>query len=139
MNMKYPFSSALLCMALLYSCSPGKEKQGSVNTDTIISIDASKAQISDKNGLEIKYYDNGVIKIKGAYLLGKREGQWVSFYKNGHPWSEDTYKEGLKDGPTTAWFENGEKRYEGFYTKETKTGKWSFWNEKGELAKEINF
>lgn len=124
---------------LLYSCNPEPAKQEASNYKDTLKIENNNYKTIVNNGEEIKHYNNGVIKIKGTYLQGKRVGQWISFYSNGNLWSEVYYSDGIKDGPTATWFENGKKRYEGFYRNDKESGKWTFWNQQGEKVKEKDF
>ena len=133
-HLPFIFLSGVL---VLNSCSTDSSKE--IITKDSLSTNASQKNPDIINGEELKYYDNGIIQIKGSYKFGKREGIWASYYKSGKLWSELTYKEGIKNGPTTTWFENGNKRYQGSFISDKENGKWSFWSEEGKLVKEKDF
>src|SRR3989337_131551 len=50
-----------------------------------------------QQGDYIAKYPNGIIKMRGFYVNGKREGQWTSFFQNGNVQSEGFFKAGLRD------------------------------------------
>lgn len=148
-------AAAVLFAANLFftSCREDKAEQDViVNNDldpTVAPDSAAEAPVvvktvpdNDPNLKDDQYiekYSNGVIKIKGYVLGGKRDGEWMSWYSNGKPWSACTYRAGVLNGPIQTWYENGQKRFSGSYKDGKRSGKWMFWKENGELDSEKNF
>jgi antitoxin component YwqK of YwqJK toxin-antitoxin module len=128
------FALCLITYALfLYSCS-------SNTADTKTSRDTSSNGLTDtieknppvENGDYVAKYPNGIIKMKGFYIKGKREGQWSSFFENGKLQSEGFFKNGLRDGKAIVYFKNGRIYYTGYYKDGKEVGKWEFFNMQGE-------
>ena len=47
-----------------------------------------------KEGLWVRYYDNGQLQSKGTYKDGMFDDPWVVYHKNGQLWSKGTWKDG---------------------------------------------
>jgi hypothetical protein len=154
LNKKLFFIAALLFGGIVFtSCSGDKSEPQTVledelspstppNPDAEAPVVVKSVPDNDPNLKEDVYtekYDNGVIKIKGYVLGGKRDGEWMSWYSNGKPWSACTYRAGILNGPIQTWYENGQKRFSGSYMNGKRSGKWTFWKENGELDNEKNF
>lgn len=151
-KIKYSSENTLIVFSLLFTlfnaCSSGpeKEKEKPIEEKKAM-LDTSLhglAGVIEKNppleyGDYVSKYPNGVIKLKGYYVKGKREGQWVGFYENGTVWTEGFYKGGLRDGKATVYHENGKKYYGGFYKDGKQAGKWTFYNLIGDKIKEIDY
>ena len=60
-----------------------------------------------KEGLWVRYHDNGQLLRKETYEDGKEEGPWVWYYDNGQLKDEGTFKDGKEDGPWDAYHEDG--------------------------------
>ena len=123
-------------IAVLAACSSGHSKKQTLADTAHVTSSQGTSGIeqmmnAEPDGDHIEKYPNGMMKIRGYILHGKREGQWASFYANGKQWSETYFTKGKKNGPTTTWYENGQKRYVGEYTNDEHTGKWSYWDEEG--------
>lgn len=86
----------------------------------------------------VEYYSNGLKKLEGKKIDGKRHGKWIYYYDNGMMWSEGTYKHGIRDGHSVVYYENGKKKIEGQYKKDLRVGVWKVWEDDGNLVKEIN-
>lgn len=127
---------------LAIACNNNELKNDQATTEKKDSVTTATDTISNdpfaKNGEETIKYDNGIVKMHGYYLKGKKEGQWNSWYSNGLPWSETYFEKGIKNGPTKAWYENGKIRYEGAYKNDAKTGYWSYYEENGKLSERVN-
>jgi antitoxin component YwqK of YwqJK toxin-antitoxin module len=91
------------------------------------------------DGLNVIKYKNGVIKAKGYYSSGKRNGEWQSFYDDGKLWSDQYFTDGLPDGKINVWYNNGEKMYEGQYQNGKPAGVWSYWDDKGKLLRTADY
>lgn len=88
---------------------------------------------------EKHFHDNGVLKMGGKFLNGKREGEWKAYFNNEQLQSEGIYKNGLRMSSAKVYFSNGQLRYEGQYENDKEVGHWKFYNEEGKLIKEKDF
>jgi antitoxin component YwqK of YwqJK toxin-antitoxin module len=87
-----------------------------------------------------EYHENGAMKIKGQYdMNSQRTGLWISFYDNGIKWSESYYVNGLQDGHSLTFYPNGQVRYLGEYKQGERIGEWKFYDEEGNQTKTQNF
>src|SRR5687767_4910386 len=106
--MKYKLIIPILSWAFTFgSCSSNHHETAKIeeNTETA-SIDTALYGLTGVieksppvlHGDYIEKFDNGVIKMRGFYMNGKRDGQWTSFFSNGKVQSEGFFKAGLRDG-----------------------------------------
>lgn len=65
------------------------------------------------------FHANGVLKSKGAYVAGKKQGLWLSFYDNRMMSDSTVYEAGVPRGVSLSWHRNG-------YPQDS-----SVWNEDG--------
>ncbi|MEX2380237.1 MAG: hypothetical protein WD530_05805 [Vicingaceae bacterium] len=86
----------------------------------------------------VEHYSNGLKKIEGKKVDGKRHGKWIYYYDNGMKWSEGKYVHGERNGYSVVYYENGKKKIEGQYKKDLRVGKWKVWEDDGSLVKEID-
>ena len=84
-------------------------------------------------------YASGMIKMKGFYIRGKREGEWICFFETGGKQSEGFFKNGLRDGKALVYYENGQVYYEGFYKDGREVGKWVFYDKDGKKINEKDY
>ena len=104
-------------------------------------VAAPKAEFDTlKDGDFIMRYPNGVIRMKGFYMHGKRDGEWVSFFEDGKVQSEGYFKQGYRDGKGTVYYPNtGNKMYEGNYKDGVMVGIWKYYNTDGTFNKEVDY
>ena len=88
---------------------------------------------------EKHYHINGVLKMSGKFLNGKREGEWKAYFDNEQLQSTGVFKNGLRIGVANVYFSNGQLRYQGYYENDKETGHWKFYNEEGKLVEEKDF
>jgi MORN repeat variant len=149
MKMKL-FAYCLLPIAYcISSCSSDPAKNSDNNTpgENTVSIDTSLHGLTGvieknppvMNGDYETKYANGIVKLKGFYINGKREGQWVSFFENGVKQSEGFFKNGLRDGKAQVYFPSGKLYYEGYYKDGKEIGKWLFYDEQGKKVNEKDY
>lgn len=139
----------ILYTLFLTSCSSDTPDgtEAPTTADSTSSVDTSLKGLTgviEKNPpvMDGKYetkYPNGIIKMKGFYINGRREGQWTSFFENGMKQSEGFFKNGLRDGKALVYFENGQVYYEGYYKDGKEVGKWVFFDQHGKKVKEKDF
>ena len=126
----------------LFSCSSGtKDKEKTNNIDTSLR---GLTGVIEKNppvqqGDYITKYPSGVVKMRGFYVNGKRNGQWISFFENGNMQSEGFFKDGLRDGKATVYYPDGKIYYEGAYKDGKEVGKWIFYDESGKKIQEKDY
>lgn len=134
----------LFCSVTIAACSEQSKSSAPNNNEDSVTTNTSvvKPVPNDpfmKNGEEKIKYPNGVLKIMGNYVNGKRDGQWYSWYETGKPWSETFFDKGIKNGATKTWHETGRLRYEGQYANDKEVGIWKYYDEKGNLIRAVNF
>lgn len=86
----------------------------------------------------VEHYPNGVLKISGVSVDGKRNGHWESYYENGYKWSEVEYKMGAKQGDIVVFYQNGMMRYQGRYNDDDRSGIWTFYDTLGVSLKRVD-
>lgn len=125
--------------ALLISCG-GESKNEEIKKDTVAThTEKYNPAKGMSEGMNITYYPNGQLKMKGEVLQGKRHGIWTTWYENGMKWSENEYNLGALDGKTVSYYKNGQVHYIGYYRGDKKNGKWTFFDEQGTMTKEEEF
>ncbi|TAL61277.1 MAG: hypothetical protein EPN85_05335 [Bacteroidetes bacterium] len=140
----------LLSTVYLFSaCSSGtiENPENNATTENTVSVDTSLNGLTGVieknppvlNGDYVSKYPSGIVKMKGFYINGKREGQWVSFFENGVKQSEGFFKNGLRDGKALVYFENGKLYYEGYYKDGKEVGKWLFYDMEGKKINEKDY
>ena len=124
---------SFLALTLL-ACNPSASNDETESEETV----QSKSQNTGQPQQVIESYENGVVKIRGKKMNGKRVGKWESFYANGYKWSESDYKNGFRDGPFVVYYRNGMMRYDGRYQSDERSGVWQFYDTTGVLLKRID-
>lgn len=136
---KIIFYSFLITVFNLISCSSGTDEKKNETTSATTTVDTSLhglVGVIEKNppvqeGEYVAKYPNGIIRMKGYYVDGKRNGQWTSFFENGNVQSEGFFKNGLRDGKANVYYENGKLYYEGAYENGKEIGTWTFFDTAG--------
>ena len=148
MKNKFLFYNLLIGIYSLTGCSSGTgENKKEEELKKTISVDTSLrglVGVIEKNppvqqGDYIVQYPNGIIKMRGYYRNGKRNGQWTSFFQNGNVQSEGFFKDGLRDGSAKVYYENGKIYYEGYYKEGREVGKWVFYDTSGVKVNEKDY
>ncbi|MBI4947026.1 MAG: hypothetical protein HY840_11575 [Bacteroidetes bacterium] len=143
MKNKY-FYPLLFILFLISSCSSNPDSKKQEDTNSVDTSLHGLTGVIEKDppvqqGDYITKYPNGVVKMKGFYQNGKRNGQWISFFENGNMQSEGFFKDGLRDGKATVYYEDGKVYYEGYYKDGKETGKWIFYDESGKKIQEKDY
>ncbi len=92
-----------------------------------------------RNGLSVKYFENGNIAEKINFIYGIKDGEWLRYYSDGTLFIKASYLNGMLDGKFETWFNNGNPEYSGMYKDNLKEGKWLIYNEDGSLKYEANY
>ena len=142
-------AGGLSTVCFFASCSSNStpKSENKSLSDSAVSVDTSLhglVGVIEKNppvqqGDYIAKYPSGIVKMRGFYINGKREGQWVSFLENGKIQSEGFFKAGLRDGKALVYFENGQVYYEGYYKEGKEVGKWIFYDQQGKKINEKDY
>ncbi len=86
----------------------------------------------------IEHYKNGLKKMEGQLVNGKRHGKWVVYHENGMKWSEGSYRHGERVGSAVIYYENGKKKLQGQYRGGYKVGIWRAWERDGTFADSLD-
>ena len=81
------------------------------------------------------YFKNSQIGLKGAYVNGKKHGEWEYWYTNGQNKMILHYDQGIKIGKWIYWYENGMKRIDNIYKNDKLDGKNFWWYNDGKKKK----
>jgi|SRR5690554_681162 len=119
----------MICFLPLLACSTESKKESGENEESYQA--PTKEDYVDR-------YANGIIKIEGTKIDGKRHGRWVYYYEDGMLWSEGMYRHGVRNGRAIVYYENGKKKIEGQYKNDLRVGLWKVWEDNGALVKEID-
>jgi len=85
-----------------------------------------------------KKYSNGLLRIQGKMVSGKREGVWRYFYDNGMLWSRGYFQNDIQHGPSSVYYPSGILKMQGEYADGVAIGIWSFWAEDGAFIKKVD-
>lgn len=114
--------------AMSFAC---KEQKPPVEEKPVVSAPAERVDV-------VEHYPNGVIKLKGLSVDGKREGMWQGFFENGYKASEAEYENGVRNGDIVVFYRNGMMRYQGRYYDDQRTGMWTFYDTLGIVIKKVD-
>ena len=81
-------------------------------------------------------YDNGKLRAKGSFKMGKEEGYWEDFNENGTPFSKGFYMNGSPHGEFKFYHENGNLEEEGKFILGLKEGNWNTYWDNGNLKRQ---
>ena len=85
----------ILCLVLLVSCS------NEVPDDQLVERNGVTYQVNSETpftGSSVGYHENGLLKEKGNFKDGKRDGFQEIYYDNGRLWVRENHKDGKLDG-----------------------------------------
>ena len=71
-----------------------------------------------------------VMRVKGQYASGKRDGAWDWYDRDNNKEREGTYVDGKKDGAWTEWYEN-KISFTGTFTRGKPDGTFTYFNREG--------
>ena len=102
-------------------------------------VEETQAATKPAEKVEVEeHYPNGVVKLKGTSMDGKREGLWQGFFENGYKASEAEYKNGVRNGDIVVFYRNGLMRYQGRYYDDQRAGIWTFYDALGIVVKKVD-
>lgn len=147
MKIRSAFTLPLGFALCLLSCSEGQKNDATkkdgqppaAETDKPVVAQPRAAFDTLKDGEFTMRYDNGVIRMKGYYMNGKREGEWASFFPSGKLQSEGFFTQGRRDHKATVYYEDGKKMYEGQYKDGVMVGKWTYYNPDGKQSQIVDY
>ena len=88
---------------------------------------------------EEKYFSNGIIKKRGLYQLGKKQGKWQTYHRNGRIKKIEIFNNGRLHGKTIEWYQNGTKKAEGIFFNGKRQGVFLDWRRNGSLITKQSF
>ena len=86
-----------------------------------------------------EYYSNGIIKKRGVYQLGKKQGRWQTYHRNGRLKKIEIFNKGKLHGKTIEWYQNGIKKAEGLFYNGKRQGIFLDWRKNGSLITKQSF
>ena len=101
----------------------------------------SLEQLQDgkKNGLSLRWHQNGQRSLEGNFSDNKSDGAWIGWHENGEKAGERNYREGVLHGPFAQSWPNGQSMMEGNYSAGNQEGVWVRWHENGQKQQEITY
>ncbi len=82
---------------------------------------------------------NSFVETEGAFIAGDEEGQWTYFHRfmTQKKSEQGRMQKGARIGIWKEWWPNGKQKTEGAYDEEEeRTGHWKVWTEDGEIDTE---
>jgi len=131
---------AVLSILALVSCKEKLERVENRNEEgTLIEVYTRRVSDYAKEGLYIRYDDEGRKIEEAHYTNDTLQGERILFYESEKPHYLETYEQGLHDGPYKAYYESGEVKLEGQYVQGVMSGKWRGFYQNGQLKEVVNF
>lgn len=87
-----------------------------------------------KEGLWVRYYDNGQLESKGKYKNGLRDGVWEDYFDNGQLYSKGLYVNGEQEGLWEYYFDNGDLKTRVSYKNGKADGLWEWFYSNGQIS-----
>jgi antitoxin component YwqK of YwqJK toxin-antitoxin module len=127
------------------SCPAGTVLSGPVGKDgQVITVNGQveAACVSTdgiRNGLFIRWYENGKKAVHGTFLQGNKSGEWTYWSIDGHITGKGTFHNDKPEGKWLTWFENGETESEGRYENGVQDGEFKYWDDKKNISKILHY
>jgi antitoxin component YwqK of YwqJK toxin-antitoxin module len=111
--------------------------------NTFYSFGAIKESYTFKNGLrDGPFFENlasGQTSISGAFLAGKKQGDWIFYFSDGSIEKRQGFKQDSLHGAYLVYFPNGLIRTEGNYVNGEKDGMWIWGKADGAIEMKGSF
>lgn len=111
--------------------------------NTFYSFGGLKESYTFKNGLrDGLFFENlasGQTSISGAFLAGKKQGDWIFYFSDGSIEKKQGFKQDSLHGAYLVYFPNGLIRTEGSYLNGEKDGKWIWGKADGSIEMKGSF
>jgi antitoxin component YwqK of YwqJK toxin-antitoxin module len=111
--------------------------------NTFYSFGGLKESYTFKNGLrDGLFFENlasGQTSIAGAFLAGKKQGDWIFYFSDGSIEKKQGFKQDSLHGAYLVYFPNGLIRTEGSYVNGEKDGKWIWGKADGSIEMKGSF
>ena len=135
--------SILLISVILFSCSDSEKRyhidEVSFPNDTLTFLKKDMSLLNGlvfselgelgvfkdgkMEGLQMRWYDNRQLKMKGNYINGQRNGLWEYYYDNGQITCRDIFILNKINGVSIYWSENGNQLDKKNYVNGVEDGK----------------
>jgi antitoxin component YwqK of YwqJK toxin-antitoxin module len=137
----------IACMALLISFNACKSDQKDITETTKPAADSVKNENKTDLGIGVftppdsaysgdyfEKYPTGVIKVRGSFRFGKKNGKWMYFFPDGKLWSEAFFNNDKMNGESNVFHPNGQLMYSGHYKMDMADSVWMFYDSLGKLV-----
>ena len=104
-----------------------------------IDNNVPKDNVSVPDGESLSYYENGELKEKSFWKMGRRHGKTILFYENGNTKESGNYIEFKRDSLQLFYYENGELNEKSFWTMGKRNGKFIKYYDNGEKKSEYDY
>jgi antitoxin component YwqK of YwqJK toxin-antitoxin module len=94
---------------------------------------------STYSGDYFEKYPSGVIKVRGAFRFGKKNGKWMYFFPDGKLWSEAFFRNNKMDGESNVYHPNGQLMYSGHYRMDDADSVWTFYDSLGTMVEQRDY
>ncbi len=128
--MMYRFLMVTL-LGVFFSCGQSHDNQEKLIQEELLKDNGYTGDFEEK-------YPNGLLKIQGRMVNGKREGSWKYYYEDGMLWSRGYFRNDVYHGASSVYYPNGTLKMQGNYREGKSIGVWSFWAEDGRFIKKVD-
>jgi len=104
-----------------------------------INNNVPEDNVSVPDGESLSYYENGELKEKSFWKMGRRHGKTILFYENGNTKESGNYVEFKRDSLQLFYYENGELEEKSFWTMGKRNGKYKSYYKNGNIKEEITY
>jgi len=123
----------LFSILLLIYNSCGKNKELKYYDNGNIKLSAELNKQGNKNGVVIEYYDDEKIKSEGVWKDGVPDGIFTSYYPEGNIQNVSVWNNGQLDSISIHYYKNGQVKGSTMYKSGLKHGTSILYNENGKL------
>lgn len=96
----------------------------------------AKVWVLDADGKQTVWYKDGVLKARGDFRSGQREGNWQFWWETGKLKGEGAYRTNRKEGVWKFFYKTGQLKSTGQYVNNLREGTWLTYHRSGRKAAE---
>jgi antitoxin component YwqK of YwqJK toxin-antitoxin module len=143
--------SFMMCVCL-YACTSNQKDNTDINAPdadsakrqngegrATTSIGVFTPPDSTYTGDYFEKYPSGVIKVRGTFRFGKKNGKWMYFFPDGTLWSEAFFHDNKMNGESNVYHPNGKIMYNGHYKLDMADSVWCFYDTTGKLVEKRDY